>query len=174
MNKLAVIVVMLVGLAACSNKKTEEGKEPPATTAIGAPSGGAPAGASAGSTGAANPGASAANPVPASGSAADAGSAAGAGSAGAGSAVAEKPEAPASGTVGCATAVTLTCGADQQDGCAAGLTTVHVCVAKDAKAGVPCAQEVALKCPAGQLDGCLHNPPQAASHVCVIAGKPTP
>jgi hypothetical protein len=70
--------------------------------------------------------------------------------------------------------VALTCAADQKDGCAAGLTTVHVCVAKDAKAGAPCAQQVALTCAAGQSDGCLHDPPQAASHVCVIAGRPVP
>jgi hypothetical protein len=73
--------------------------------------------------------------------------------------------------VGCATATTLTCEADQVDGCAGGLTSVHVCVAKDAKPGPPCAQELALTCPAGQVDACLHNPPQANNHLCVVAPK---
>jgi hypothetical protein len=141
-NKLAVLV-LLVGVAACNNKKPEEAKAAP-----GAPSPGAVVGV----------------PVsPSAGGAAASGAAPG-------SATAEKrPDAPAS--VGCATAAALTCDADQVDGCAGGLTSVHVCVAKDAKAGPPCAQELALTCPAGQVDACMHNPPHAPTHLCVIAPK---
>ncbi len=69
------------------------------------------------------------------------------------------------------TATLLTCGTDQVDGCTSGLTSVHVCLAKDAKAGPPCAQEIALTCPPGQVDACLHNPPQATTHLCVLAPK---
>jgi hypothetical protein len=144
-NKLAVLV-LLVGVAACNNKKPEEAKQapgaPPPSAVVGVPQGQ--------SAGAANSGA-----------------------AGGGSASGAKAEgAPAN--VGCATAATLACGTDQVDGCAGGLTAVHVCVAKDAKAGPPCAQEVALSCPADQVDACLHNPPQATTHVCVIVAKTTP
>jgi hypothetical protein len=141
-NKLAVIV-MLVGLAACSRKKPEEGREPAQTAAPGAVVGSAA-------------------PAPAGG--ATAGNAA-TGSGAAGS------TAPA-GDVGCATAAALTCGTDQVDGCTGGLTAVHVCVAKDAKAGSPCSQQQALSCPAGQVDACLHDPPRATTHLCV--GKPAP
>lgn len=84
---------------------------------------------------------------------------------------AEKPAAPSmapAGPVGCSTAASLTCGADQVDGCSTGLTTVHVCIDKAAKAGAPCAQELALTCPAGQADGCLQQPPHAGTHVCVV------
>jgi hypothetical protein len=76
--------------------------------------------------------------------------------------------------VGCATATTLACEADQSDGCAGGLTTVHLCVTKDAKPGAPCAQQPAATCPAGQVDACLHDPPQSNNHVCVIVPKPAP
>ena len=142
MNKLAVLV-LLVGVAACSNKKPEEKHEAPQTPP---------------------PGAVVGVPVaPSAGGAAATGAASG-------SATAEKrPDAP--GSVGCATATALTCETDQVDGCASGLTSVHVCVAKDAKAGPPCAQELALTCPAGQLDACTHNPPQAPTHLCVLAAK---
>jgi hypothetical protein len=75
--------------------------------------------------------------------------------------------APA-GPVGCSTAAALTCGADQVDGCSTGLTTVHVCIDKTAKAGAPCAQELALTCPSGQADGCLQQPPHSGTHVCVV------
>ena len=146
MNKLAVLV-LLVGVAACSSKKPEENHEAPQTPA---------------------PGAVVGVPVaPSAAGAAPSGAAAG-GSA----SPAKGPDAP--GTVGCATATSLTCGADQVDGCAGGLTSVHVCVAKDAKAGPPCAQELALTCPDGQVDACLHNPPQATNHLCVASPKATP
>jgi hypothetical protein len=145
-NKLAVLV-LLVGLAACSRKKPEEGREPAQTAAPGAvvgsaaPGPAAPAGA-------------------ASGSAATGGTA---------------PEAArAAPDVGCATTTTLACGADQVDGCASGLTAVHVCVAKDAKAGPPCAQPQAPSCPSGQVDACLHDPPQATTHLCVVVAKSAP
>jgi hypothetical protein len=141
-NKLAVLV-LLVGIAACNNKKPEEAKAaqgtPPPSAVVGVPQGQTAGAATSGAAG---------------------GSTAGA-----------KAEGGASGSVGCATATALSCGADQADGCASGLTAVHVCVAKDAKAGPPCAQEVALSCPAGQVDACLHNPPQATTHVCVIVAK---
>jgi hypothetical protein len=150
-NKLAVIV-MLVGLAACSKKKDEEGREPAQTAApgpaVGGPASGAPA------------------PGPATGSAgATVGSAAPA-------------SAASSYGVGCATATAqvpaLVCDAGLVDGCTGGLTSVHACVAKDAKAGPPCAQGPALTCPAGQADACVHEPPQASNHVCVAVPKPTP
>jgi hypothetical protein len=139
-NKLAVIV-MLVGLAACSRKKPEEGREPAQMAAPGAVVGSAAPAAPGG-------GAAPAAPSGAAGSAA------------------------AAADVGCAGATTLTCGADQIDGCASGLTAVHVCVAKDAKAGSPCAEQQALSCPAGQVDACLHVPPRATTHLCV--GTPAP
>ena len=82
--------------------------------------------------------------------------------------------APSPASVGCATATTLVCDAGQSDGCAAGLTTVHLCVAKDTKPGAPCAQQPAATCPAGQVDACLHDPPQSINHVCVIVPRPTP
>jgi hypothetical protein len=143
-NKLAVIV-MLVGLAACSKKKPEEGREPAQSASPGAMVGGAAPAAPAAARGGGAPG----------GTAAPSGAA-----------------SPAS--VGCATATTLTCEAGQSDGCAAGLTTVHLCVAADTKAGSPCAQQPAATCPAGQVDACLHDPPQSINHVCVIVAKPTP
>lgn len=150
MNKLAVIV-LLIGLAACSKKKEEEGREP-AQTATPGPVVGRAAGA----------------PTPATGGVAT-------GNAATGSSAATGSAAPPIGTgVGCATATTLVCDAGQRDGCAGGLLSVHACVAKDAKAGPPCAQPPAMTCPDGQTDACLHDPPQANNHVCVIAAKPAP
>jgi len=140
-NKLAVIV-LLAGIAACSNKKPEEGGEPAQTGAPGAVVGSAVAPAGAG-------GGAASGSAPAAG--------------------AKAPEGGAPASVGCANAASLVCGTDQVDGCSCGLTAVHVCVAKDAKAGPPCAQELALSCPAGQVDACLHSPPQANNHLCVVA-----
>ena len=128
MNKLAV-PVLLIALAACSKKKDEEGREPVQTAAPGAMIGSAAPGAPSAPAGHA-----------ATGGAATGGAAEGSGGAG---------PAP---SIGCATAVALTCDAGQVDGCAGGLTAVHVCVAKDAKAGPPCAQELALNCPSGQVD----------------------
>jgi hypothetical protein len=158
-NKLAVIV-LLIGLAACSQKPPEEGREPAQTATPGAVVGSA-TGAPAPGSGGATTGGAAATGAAAGGSAATTGAAAG------GSA------APAPG-MGCAIATALVCDAGQSDGCAGGLTSVHVCVAKDAKAGPPCAQEVAMTCPAGQADACLQHPPQANNHVCVIVPKLTP
>lgn len=151
MNKLAVIV-LLIGLAACSQKPPEEGREPAQTATPGAVVGSA-TGAPAPGSGGATTGGAAATGAAAGGSAATGGAAAG---------------------MGCAIATALVCDAGQSDGCAGGLTSVHVCVAKDAKAGPPCAQEVAMTCPAGQADACLQHPPQANNHVCVIVPKPTP
>jgi hypothetical protein len=149
-NKLAVIV-MLVGLAACSKKKPEEGREPAQS---------------------ASPGAMVGSAAPAAPAATGGTAAAGGGGATGGTAATGGGASPAS--VGCATATTLTCEAGQSDGCAAGLTTVHLCVAADTKAGSPCAQQPAATCPAGQVDACLHDPPQSINHVCVIVAKPTP
>jgi hypothetical protein len=156
-NKLAVFV-LLIGVAACSSKKPEEGREPAQT-----PPPGAVVGVPAASAGAAGSGAAGS-------------SGGGAPGAGVASGTSGSPKAPESGAtnVGCATATTLVCGSDQADGCAGGLTAVHVCVAKEAKAGPPCAQEPALSCPSGQVDACLHNPPQANNHLCVIVPRSTP
>jgi hypothetical protein len=144
-NKLAVIVLLL-GLSACSKKKTEEGREPVQ---------GATSGAVVGSAAPTAPSPAPAPVTPPNGSAPAGGSAA----------------APAS--VGCAAASSLVCAADQVDGCMSGLTTVHLCVAKDAKPGAVCAQP-GTPCPAGQVDACLHDPPQSIHHVCVVAAKPAP
>jgi len=146
-NKLAVIVLM-VGLAACSKKKPEEGREPVQSATPGAVVGSAAPSAPAPGPGSATPPAAAPSP---------------------GSAPTGNPPG-----VGCATPTTLACDADQADGCTSGMTSVHVCVAKDAKAGPPCAQQATLTCPAGQVDACLHEPPQANNHVCVIVARPTP
>ena len=154
MNKLGLIVfwvVLWAGLTACSKKKPEEGREPVQAATPGAVVGSAAPSA----------------PAPGPGSAAPSAPAPGPGSAPAGS-------APSSSGVGCATATTLACEAGQTDGCTGGMTSVHVCVAKDAKAGPPCAQQATLTCPAGQVDACLHDPPQANNHVCVIVAKSTP
>jgi hypothetical protein len=146
-KKLAVLV-LLAGMAAClNNKKPEEGREP----AQGVP------GATVGS--AVGPSAATGSAPAATGNAANAGAGAQA-----------TPATPAA-NVGCAQPSSLVCGDGQVDGCAGGLTAVHVCVAKDAKAGPPCAQELALSCPAGQVDACLHSPPQAPTHLCVIVTK---
>ena len=142
MKNLAVLV-LLAGMAACLNdKKPEEGREP----AQGVP------GAAIGS---------AVGPSAAGGAPAASGNTANAGTG---------PAAPAA-NVGCAQPSSLVCGEGHVDGCAGGLTAVHVCIAKDAKAGPPCAQELALSCPAGQVDACLHSPPQATTHLCVIVPK---
>lgn len=148
MKKLAVIV-WLAALSACPGQRDEERRAPARTPA---PSGGVGT-------------ALAPSPSPASGGAATAGTAGTAGGAAAPSATAN---------VGCASPTTLACGPDEVDGCAGGLTVVHVCVAKDAKAGPPCAEKAALSCPAGQVDACLQNPPQAGNHLCVIVAKPAP
>jgi hypothetical protein len=60
------------------------------------------------------------------------------------------------------------------DGCAGGFTSVHVCVASDAKAGEPCAQGAALTCATGQVDACTFAPPYASSHICVVVPRPAP
>lgn len=156
MNKLAVIV-LLAGLAACSDKRPEEGRAPmqAAGPVIGSAAPGAPA-----------PAPGEGSQVPGSAGSAAPGSAA-PGSAATGSAA-------GSWGMACATGAALACDAGQRDGCDGGLTSVHVCVAKDAKAGPPCAQEIALTCPTGQVDACLQAPPQANNHVCVIVPAPAP
>lgn len=156
MTKLCVIVLS-IGLAACANKKRdEEGKEPLS-----------PPPAAATSTAPATP------PAAAGGTAAPA----------AAPAAAETGSTPAAvsgggattpAPVACATATTLRCDAGQVDGCTGGLTSVHLCVASDAKAGSPCAQGAALTCPTGQVDACTYTPPYASTHVCVAVPKPAP
>ena len=150
MNKLAVLVLLACMAACTNNKKPEEGREPAQTGAPGAVVGSAVGPSAAGASTGSAPGSA----VGGAGAASGAGGAQG-----------------TAASVGCAQASTLVCADGQVDGCAGGLTAVHVCVAKDAKAGPPCAQELALSCPAGQVDACLHNPPQATTHLCVIAPR---
>jgi hypothetical protein len=155
--KIAMIV-SFVGLAACNNKKPEEGKEPLQSTAAPAP---APAAG-----------------APATGAGAAVGSAATAGAApapaAAGGAAAGGATTPAPVACATATATALRCDIGQTDGCTAGLTSVHLCVAADAKAGTPCAQGAALTCPTGQVDACTYTPPYASNHICVVVPRPTP
>jgi hypothetical protein len=148
--------VLLIGLAACSSKKPEEGQVQAGRSipVVGAVPGAAT------STASGAPGSGAATGSAAMGSAESTGSAA----------APAPPDDRAS--VGCATAITLTCAAGQRDGCTGGLTAVHVCVADGAKAGPPCVQKVALTCPEGQADACLRSPPLANHHVCVVVPKP--
>lgn len=153
--KIAMIV-SFVGLAACNNKKPEEGKEPLQSTAAPAPAAGAPAAGAAAAGSAATAGAAAA---PAGGAAVGGGAAGG---------------ATTPSPVACATAAAMHCDAGQTDGCTGGLTSVHLCVAGDAKAGTPCAQGAALTCPTGQVDACTYTPPYASNHVCVVVPRPTP
>ncbi|HEY0475871.1 MAG TPA: hypothetical protein VGD37_00020 [Kofleriaceae bacterium] len=153
--KIAMIV-SFVGLAACNNKKPEEGKEPLQSTAAPAPAAGAPAAGAAAAGSAATAGAAAA---PAGGAAVGGGAAGG---------------ATTPSPVACATTTALRCDLGQTDGCTGGLTSVHLCVAGDAKAGTPCAQGAALTCPTGQVDACTYTPPYASNHVCVVVPRPTP
>ncbi|HEX3477848.1 MAG TPA: hypothetical protein VHT91_22655 [Kofleriaceae bacterium] len=146
MNKI-VLIVLCVGLAACNKKKEEEGREPVQT----APTPGPPsAGSAAGSA-----------EVPAGTAAVEAARPA------SGGATTPTPEA-------CATASKLACAAGQVDGCTGGLTSVHACVASDAKPGSPCAQGPALTCPNEMIDACVYAPPYASNHVCVVVPKPAP
>lgn len=153
MTKIVLIAVAFVSLAACNKKKEEEGREPVQTapTPGPAPSGGsAPAGSAAGQAA-----------TPAGASAVEAARPA------SGGATTPTPEA-------CATASKLSCAAGQVDGCTGGLTSVHACVAADAKAGSPCAQGAALTCPNDMIDACGFAPPYASNHVCVVVPKPSP
>src|SRR5262249_3001418 len=147
---LTFLIVLCVGLAACNKKKEEEGREPVAA----AP---APGPASAGGSVEA-PGQAAA---PAGTAAVEAARPA------SGGATAPTPEA-------CVTPSKLACAAGQVDGCTSGLTSVHVCVAADAKPGSPCAQGSALTCPSEMIDACGFVPPYASNHVCVVVPKPAP
>jgi len=144
-NKI-FLIVLCVGLAACNKKKEEEGREPVAA----APAPG-PASAAAPGQAAAPAGTSAVEAArPASGGA-----------------TTPAPEA-------CATPSKPSCAAGQVDGCTGGLTSVHVCVAGDAKPGSPCAQGSALTCPSEMIDACGFKPPYASNHVCVVVPKPAP
>ena len=160
MNKLAVIV-LLVSLAACNKKKEEEGREPAQTAAPGPVVGSAAPPA---------PSPSPQTPAPAPAPAAAGNPAAGGGAAGGSTLTAYNADC-ADKTPGLPP---LSCDVGQIDGCASGVTAVHVCVAKDAKAGAPCAGQPVLTCPAGQADACVHNPQQANTHVCVFVPKSTP
>jgi hypothetical protein len=148
-NKICLIA-LCVGLVACTNKKKEEeGREPVAA---------APQPGAAPSAGAASPGQAAA---PAGTAAVEAARPA------SGGATIPTPEA-------CAAPSKLACAAGQADGCTGGLTSVHVCIPSDAKAGTPCAQGAALSCPNGMIDACTFAPPYASNHVCVVVPRPTP
>lgn len=150
MNKI-FLIVLCIGLAACNQKKEQEGREPVQT---------APA-----------PGPAASGSAP--------GSAAGQAATPAGTSAVEAAR-PASGGAtiptpeACATPSKLSCAAGQVDGCTGGLTSVHACVAADAKAGSPCAQGAALTCPNDMIDACGFAPPYASNHVCVVVPKPSP
>jgi hypothetical protein len=150
-----IAAVAFVSVAACNKKKEEEGREPVQTAPIPGPAasgGGAPAGSAEAPGQAATPSGTAAVEAarPASGGA-----------------TIPTPEA-------CATASKLSCAAGQVDGCTGGLTSVHACVAADAKPGSPCAQGAALTCPDGQIDACGFAPPYASNHVCVVVPRPAP
>jgi hypothetical protein len=153
-NKI-LLIVWFVGLAACTKKKDEEGREPVQT---------APA---PGPVTSAAPGSGAASGAPGQ-TASPAGT------------VAAEAARPASGGAtiptpdACATPSKPSCAAGQVDGCAGGLTSVHVCVAADAKPGAPCAQGPALTCPNDLIDACGFAPPYASNHVCVVVPKPAP
>jgi DNA polymerase-3 subunit gamma/tau len=171
-TKLFAIIVS-IGLVACSGKKKdEEGKEPPAGTLPVAPAQASPP-----STGSpASPGSAAtgsAAAVPAEAPAGSASAAPGTTPVGP-TGTAGGPGATTPTPVGCASPSPLHCDAGQADGCTGGLTSVHVCVASDAKAGSPCAQGAAPTCPTGQIDACGFTPPYASNHVCVVVPKPTP
>jgi len=150
-NRICVIA-LCVSLAACMNKKKdEEGKEPLTLPAAAAPAG------SAAAAGSAAPASAPAGTMTAE--ATSAGTSAGA--------TTPTPEA-------CATPSALHCETGHIDGCNGGLTSVHLCVAGDAKAGAPCAQGAALSCPTGQTDACSYKPPYASNHICVVVPRPTP
>jgi len=147
-------IVLCIGLAACMNKKKdEEGKEPLSPPASAAPAAGSPGAAGSAATASAPVGTQSAE-------------AAAAGTAG-GGATTPTPEA-------CATPTALRCETGQIDGCSGGLTSVHLCVAGDAKGGAPCAQGAALTCPTGQIDACSYKPPYASNHICVVVPRPAP
>jgi hypothetical protein len=147
------LIVLCVGLAACNQKKEQEGREPVQAAPAPAPP----------------------NAAPGSG----AGSASGQGATPTGTMAAEAAR-PASGGAtlptpeACASPSKLACAAGQADGCTGGLTSVHVCVAADAKAGPPCAQGAALTCANDLVDACGFAPPYASNHVCVVVPKPAP
>jgi hypothetical protein len=154
---LIAAVAAALTLAACNQKKEQEGTEP-----IQAPVA-APANPAAGSA----PGGSAAPGAAPIGSGAPAGTLAAEANHGGTGATTPAP-------VACATQSAPACGAGQIDGCTGGLTSVHTCVAADAKAGTPCAEGAALTCPTGQIDACTFAPPYASNHICVVVPKPTP
>lgn len=157
MNKI-VLIMLCVGLVACTKKKEEEGKEPLQPAPV------QPA------------------PAPAGGSATPGGAPSGAGSAPAavpsGTAAAEAGRPSSGATIptpdACATPSKLACPAGQVDGCTGGLTSVHACVAADAKPGGPCAQGPALTCANDAIDACGFAPPYASNHICVVVPKPSP
>jgi hypothetical protein len=154
-NKI-FLLVLCVGLAACNKKKEEEGREP--VQAAPAPGPASAAGSAPGSSAGSAPGQAATPTGTMSAEAARPAS---------GGATIPTPEA-------CASPSKLSCAAGQVDGCTGGLTSVHVCVPSDAKAGTPCAQGAALSCPNDLIDACGFAPPYASNHVCVVVPKPAP
>lgn len=150
MNKI-FLIVLCVGLAACNQKKEQEGREPVQAPSVPGPPPAAPGAGSATGQAATPTGTMAAEAArPASGGA-----------------TIPTPEA-------CASASKLSCAAGQVDGCTGGLTSVHACVPSDAKAGPPCAQGAALTCASDMTDACGFAPPYASNHVCVVVPKPAP
>src|SRR5881394_1069538 len=76
---------------------------------------------------------------------------------------------PAPGMIACTSEIALACPEDTTDGCLAGTTSFHVCVAQAETAGPSCAEEIAKVCGEGQIDACLATPAYADRHVCVYA-----
>jgi hypothetical protein len=80
-----------------------------------------------------------------------------------------------SGPSSCEQEIALECAEGLVDGCASGLTSVHICMPADEKASQPCEQEIARECGEGLVDACLMDPPAAQTHVCVSAAtEPEP
>ncbi len=91
----------------------------------------------------------------------------GGGASGPGSASDVMTGEPAPATaLGCDKEIAAVCGAGAEDGCLAGVTTVHVCVPADVQPGGPCSEEVMLNCASGQFDACTTN--AATNHLCVF------
>ena len=77
-------------------------------------------------------------------------------------------------TNSCELEVALECAEGMVDGCASGLTSVHICMPSEEKASQPCEQEIARECGEGLVDACLMSPPAAETHICVSAATSEP
>lgn len=69
---------------------------------------------------------------------------------------------------GCSLEIARECSDGLLDGCLAGKTLEHVCIAPDAEDAPPCEQEIQRECPEGQIDACASDPPLARTHLCVV------